>query len=99
MDTLSTTELTHRLKNLNRSQRRKAARDSWDRLELWRDPAYHNMTRQGARAASWKAYWAMFRSDFVPPTISMPKKPKTKKSINQMVRGFLGGLKSVWDYV
>jgi len=61
---LSPTELKHRLKGLNRRERRAQARKSWDLLELWRDPEFAHLSRQAARDASWKMYWSMWRSDY-----------------------------------
>jgi hypothetical protein len=61
---LSPTELQHRLKGLNRRERREQARKSWDLLELWRDPEFAHLSRQAARDASWKMYWSMWRSDY-----------------------------------
>jgi len=58
---LSPTELKARTKGLNRRQRRAQARESWDLLELWRDPEFEHLSRPAARKASWDRYWNMWR--------------------------------------
>lgn len=78
---LSPTELKHRTKGLNRRQRRAQARESWDLLELWRDPEFADLSRPAARKASWDRYWAMWRKEDLETSAKQaPANRKTRRS-------------------
>jgi len=89
---LSQTELQHRIKGLSRRERRAQARESWDLLELWRDPEFKHMSRQAARDASWKMYWTMWKEDYQPPARFTPK--ETSRVVKKE-GGFWKGLKNI----
>ena len=94
---LSPNELRHRIAGLSRPQRRAQARESWNLLSLWKDPEYAHMTRQAARDASWKTYWAMWREDYVHPEVMPKAEPKGPKT-PWYKRGWRE-LKAAWSHV
>jgi len=94
---LSPAELKHRIAGLSRPQRRSQARQSWNLLALWTDKEYAHMSRQAARAASWKAYWAMWREDYQPPVVhaTYQSQPVATPWYKQAYRE----LKQLWSHV